>query len=122
MAQQTTTILHVEYGKFKEVQQLEIVTSQEATLNLVLGNWPSNFTLTCNKLKAHRSMISDLKMTWSHTTDKKAKMTISNHIDKENEVEEELAKQDKEWIKEATKDQMVIEKSIKLLEQVKGKT
>jgi hypothetical protein len=55
-------------------------------------------------------------------TDQKFKVAISNHITKEKEVEEELAKQEKEWINEAPKDQMAGEKSIKHLEEVKGKT
>jgi hypothetical protein len=110
MAQQTTTILQSEYGKFKEVQQqLEVVTSQETTLNTILNNWPSYFSTTYNKLKAQKTIIVDLRTTRVLTTDPKSKLAISNHIAKEKEFEEELSKKEREWLKEARKAQVETE-------------
>jgi len=93
MAQQTSTIIQSEYEKFKEVQQqLEVVTSQETTLNTILNNWPSYFSTTYNKQKAQKYVIFDLRTTRLLTTDQKSKVAISNHIAKEKEVKEELSK------------------------------
>jgi hypothetical protein len=45
-----------------------------------------------------------------------------NHIAKEKEVMEELSKKEREWLKEANKDQVSIDKSITHLDQFKEKT
>jgi hypothetical protein len=106
LAQQTTTILQSEHGKFKEIQQqLELANSQATILNIVLNNWPSYFSSTYNKLKAQRTIIVDLRKTRELTIDTKCKETISTHIAKEKEVETKLSKQEKEWLREATKAQ-----------------
>jgi hypothetical protein len=83
VAQQTTTILHTKFGKFKEVRQkLEQVTSHETMLHTVLNNWPTYFTSTYSKLKSKRTIIEDLKKTRDITTDSKSKATIATHIAK----------------------------------------
>jgi len=88
----------------------------------MLNNWPSYFSTTYSKLISHKSIIFNLRKTRLLTTDPKSKVAILNHIAKEKVVEEELSKKEKECLKEATKAQIESEKSIKHLDQVKGKT
>jgi hypothetical protein len=77
-----------------------VVTSQETILNTILNNWPSYFATTYSKLKSQKTIIVDLRITRECTTDPKSKLAISNHITKEKEVEEELSKKEREWLRE----------------------
>jgi hypothetical protein len=63
-----------------------------------------------------------LRKTRVLTTDPKSKLATLNHIAKEKAVEGELSKQEREWLKEASKAQVETNKSIKHLDQVKEKT
>jgi hypothetical protein len=99
VAQQTTTIFHTEFDKFKEVRKkLEQITSQETMLHTVLNIWSTYFVSTYNKLKAHRTIIEDLKKTRDITTYSKSKASIATHIAMEKTIEIELTKQEKEWL------------------------
>jgi len=62
LAQQTTTILQWEHGKFEEIQhQLEMEKAKAKVLNIVLNNCPSYFSSTYNNIKSQREIIANLR-------------------------------------------------------------